>query len=160
MKNILLLALMICISSLAFSQKKKVEIEGDTIKVNGAAYALIFRKTPATPVYTIKSLDGTPLMNWQFQDFNDPREVSNSNSKGRVTYFQVTFYNDKQQCEINPSMATYKSVAKCIVDNELIKDGTIDQEAENNFVLINGKKFSEQQQSSGGGSTIIINNNR
>lgn len=158
MKNLLLLALMTITSSLAFSQKKKVEIEGDTIKVNGESYALIFKKTPAAPVYTIKSLAGTPLMNWQFLDFNDPREANNSNPKGRVTYFQVTFYNDKQQCEINPNMANYKSVAKCIVENELIKDGAIDQEAENNFVLVNGKKFSEQQQSSGGGSTIIINN--
>jgi hypothetical protein len=158
MKNLLLLALIVCASSTAFSQKKKVDIEGDTIKVNGAAYALIFKKTPAAPVYTIKSLDGTPLMNWQFLDFNDPREVSNSNSKGRVTYFQVTFYNDQQQCEINPNMANYKSVAKCIVENELIKDGAIDQEAENNFVLVQGMKFSEQKQSSGGGSTIIINN--
>lgn len=159
MKNLLVLALIVCaFSTNSFSQKKKVEIDGDTIKVNGAAYALIFRKTPAAPVYTIKSLDGTPLMNWQFLDFNDPREVSNSNPKGRVTYFQVTFYNDKQQCEINPNMSNYKSVAKCIVDNELIKDGAIDQEVENNFVLVHGMKFSEQKQSSGSGSTIIINN--
>ncbi|MNY22517.1 hypothetical protein D3C86_1561350 [compost metagenome] len=99
-------------------------------------------------------------MNWQFQDFNDSREVNNSNKNGRVTYFQVTFYHDKQQCEINPNMATYKGIAKCIVENDLIKDDAIDQEAENNFVLINGMKFSEQKRSSGNGTTVIINNNR
>ena len=144
MNNVLLLALMICTSSLAFSQKKKVEIEGDTIKVDGAPYALIIRKAISMPVYIVQSLDGTPLMNWQYLDFTDVR------SDRRVTYFQVTFYTDKQQCEINPGMATFKAVAKCIVENDLIKNGTIDQEAENNFVLINGKKFSEQQRSSGG----------
>ena len=160
MKNLVLLAFMVCAFSTAFSQKKKVTVDGDTIKVDGASYAIILKKTPATPIYTIKSMNGEPLMSWQFLDFNDPREVNNSNPKGRVTYFQVTFFKDKQQCEISPNMPTEKGVAKCIVENELIKEGAIDQDAENNFVLVNGMKFSEQKQSSGGGMTIIINNNR
>ncbi len=157
MKNWLLLALLLSAFS-AFSQKKKVTVDGDTIRINGESYAIIEKKGFAAPTYTIKSMNGTPLMNWQFQDFNDPREANNSNPNGRVTYFQVTFFQDKQQCEVKPTMATEKGVAKCIVENELIKDGAIDQEVENNFVLINGMKFSRQQQSSGNGTTIIINN--
>ncbi|MDR0802744.1 hypothetical protein [Fluviicola sp.] len=157
MKNLLLI-LVICVSSTAFSQKKKVTIEGDTIRVDGVSYAILEKKGVGAPVYTIKSMNGTALMNWQFLDFNNPNKVSNSNPHGRVIYFQVTFFNDKQQCEINPAMATAKGVAKCIVENELIKEGEIDQEAENNFVLVHGKKFSEEKQTLRGGSTIIINN--
>lgn len=149
MKKLLLLAFIFCASSLAFSQKKKVDIDGDTIKVDGASYAIIHKKGAGAPVYTIRSMNGTALMHWQFLDFNDPNEVSKSNSSGRVTYFQVTFYNDKQQCEVRPNMATQKSVAKFIVENELIKDGAIDQEMENNFVLIHGMKFSDQKHNSG-----------
>lgn len=144
MKNLLLL-LLLCISPFAFSQKKKVTVDGDTIRVNGAAYAIIEKKGVSEPIYTIKSMSGTPLMNWQFQDFNNPNEVSNSNPKGRVTYYQVTFFHDKQQCEISPTMPTEKGVAKCIVENELIKDGAIDQEVENNFVLVHGMKYSGEK---------------
>lgn len=157
MKSFLLL-LALAASSTIFAQKRSVDIDGDTIRVNDLPYAIIEKKGAAAPVYTIKSMDGKLLMNWQFLDFNDRREVNNSNPNGRVVYYQVTFFNDQQQCEIQPRMVTQKGVAKCIVENELIKDGAIDQASENNFVLVNGKKFSEQKQSSGGGTTVIINN--
>src|SRR4051812_10241818 len=76
----LLLALIICISTTTFSQKQKVTVDDDIIMVDGVAYAKIEKKGAAAPVYTIKSMDGTALMNWQFQDFNDPKEVNNSNT--------------------------------------------------------------------------------
>lgn len=153
----LLLILILAVSSAAIAQKQKVTVEDDIIYVDGVEYAKMEKKGASAPTYTIKTLTGTPIMSWQFYDFNDPKEVQTGNPEGRVTYFQVTFFGDKQQCEINPSMATQKGVAKCIVENELLKDGVIDQEAENNFVLINGMKFTQQKQSSGG-TTIIINN--
>ncbi|WP_343603920.1 hypothetical protein [Fluviicola sp.] len=149
MKSLLLL-LTLSISSLVFSQKQKVTIDKDTIRVDEAPYAIIEKKGGGAPVYTIKSMNGTVLMNWQFLDFNNPNRVNKSNPNGRVTYYQVTFFNDKQQCEISPRMPTEKGVAKCIVENQLIKDGAIDQEAENNFVLIYGMKFSEEKKTTGG----------
>lgn len=154
----LLLTFIICISSAAFSQKQKITVEDDVIMVDGTPYAKLEKKNPAAPTYTVKSLDGTVLMNWQFLDFNDPKEVTSGNPSGRVTYFQVTFFGDKQQCEINPPMANSKAIAKCIVENDLIAGNTINQESENNFVLVNGMKFSQQKQTTGGGNVIIINN--
>jgi hypothetical protein len=156
MKKVLL-ALILAVSSAAFAQKQKVTVEDDIIYVDGVEYATMEKKGSASPTYTIKSLAGAALMSWQFYEFNDPKEVENANPQGRVTYYQVTFFGDKQQCEIKPTMVTQKGVAKCIVENELLKDGIIDQEAENNFVLINGMKFTQQKQNTGG-TTIIINN--
>lgn len=158
MKKALLIAL-VGIATTAFGQKQKITVDNDIIYVDGVEYAMLEKSGLGAPVYTVKSMTGTVLMNWQFNDFNDPREVSNSNTQGRVCYFQVTFLGDKQQCEINPPMATTKGIAKCIVENDLVKDNAINQEAENNFVLVNGMKFSAQRQTTGGGNVIIINNN-
>ncbi len=155
----LLLAAFVGISITSFAQKQKITVEDDVIMVDGTALAKMEKQGVSSPTYTIKSMSGTPLMSWQFNDFNDPKEVNNSNPQGRVTYYQVTFFGDKQQCEISPSMATQKGVAKCIVENKLIVGDAIDQEAENNFVLINGMKFTQQKQTTGGGNVIIINNN-
>ena len=156
MKKLILL-LFITASCTTFAQKQKITVDEDTIRVDGVSFAILEKKTPSAPSYTVKSMSGTPLMHWQFYDFNDPGEVSNSNTSGRVTYFQITFLGDKQQCEIRPVMANSKHVAKVIVENELIKNGAINQEAENNFVLINGMKFTEQKQRATGGNIIIIN---
>src|SRR6218665_813204 len=153
MRNFLFAAF-IGLSFTTFAQK--VNVKDDIIYVDDAEFALIEKMGGGKYDYTIKSLDGTALMFWQFQEYNNPKEVNNSNPQGRVTYFSITFYNDKQQCEADP-MATKKGIAKYIVDHHLIQNGTINQEAENNFVLIHGKKLDRKQRNAG--STVIIINN-
>lgn len=151
-----LFALFVAFSATLFAQKQKITVDEDTIKVDGTAYAIIEKKSGMTYDFTIKSMTGTPLMYWQFQEFNNPNKVNNSNPHGRVTYFQITFFNDKQQCEASP-VATKKGIAKMIVESELISNQGINQEAENNFVLIQGSKFTEEKKTVN--STVIIINN-
>lgn len=152
----MLITFSILFSTALFAQKQKITVDEDTIKVDGTSYAIIEKKSGMVYDFTIKSMSGTPLMYWQFQEFNNPNKVSSSNPHGRVTYFQVTFFNDKQQCEANP-VATKKGIAKMIVESELISNQLINQEAENNFVLIQGSKFSDEKKTVNG-TVIIINN--
>lgn len=155
MKQFLLL-LFLSISVITTAQKQKISLEEDTIMVDSKPYAILEKKRGMTLSYTLKSLTGTELGYFNLQEFNDPKQVSNANSNGRVTYFEVTFFNDGRQCEIN-AITTKKAVAKEIVENNLVKENAIDVEAESKFILINGSKFSERRKALGG-TVIIINN--
>ena len=148
------LLLFILTSFMAFSQK--VTIDEDTIKVDGKPYAIFEKSKGLGFDFTIKSMAGTELFFMQFLEFNNPSKVTSSNPKGRVAYFEITFFNDKQKCEMDGSL-TKKAIAKFIVEKNLVVDGAVNQEAENKLVLINGMKFSEERKSLGG-TTIIINN--
>ena len=155
MKQFLLLVLL-SISVVTTAQKQKVSLEEDTIMVDEKPYAILEKKRGLTMAFTLKSLTGTELGYFNLQEFNDPKAANNANSNGRVTYFEVTFFNDSRQCEINIP-ATKKSVAKEIVENGLVKENAIDVEAESKFILINGSKFTERRKALGG-TVIIINN--
>jgi hypothetical protein len=155
MKNLVLL-LFVLITSATFAQKQKVTVDDDTVKVDGVPYCLLVKGPGMSYDFTVKSLTGEELMFMQFLEFNNPNKVNNSNPKGRVTYFEVTFFNDSRKCEVD-APGGKKFVAKIIVDNKLIKDNAIDPAAENKFILINGFKYSEEKKTLGG-TVIIINN--
>jgi hypothetical protein len=91
----------------------------------------------------------------KFLDFNNPSRITSGNPKGRVTYFEATFFNDGKKCEVDATGGK-KSVAKMIVENELILNNAVNEQAENTFVLINGMKFSEERNNMNNGNVIII----
>jgi hypothetical protein len=156
MKQILILALaVLCMKVNAFAQKQKITVDDDTIKVNGISYAVIEKKSGLAFDFRIKSLQGKDLINFQFQEFNNPNKANQSNPKGRVTYFEVSFMNDGQKCEVQ-SVGSKKGVAKMVVENNLIKNNEVDTEGENSFVMINGMKFSQEKRDLNGPKVIII----
>lgn len=156
MKQLILLLTITC-STAAFAQKQKITVDDDTLKVDGAPYCVLDKSPGLGFDFTVKSLEGAELFFLQFQEYNNPTKVSNSNPNGRVTYFEVTFFNDRQKCEIDHE-GSKKAIAKWIVQNDLVKNGAVNQEAENKAVLINGMKYSEERKAAGGGTTVIINN--
>ncbi|HET6993184.1 MAG TPA: hypothetical protein VFJ43_17755, partial [Bacteroidia bacterium] len=138
----------------AHAQKQKVTVDDDTIKVDGNKYAVIEKKNGLITDYTIKSLDGKEQIFFKFLEFNDPNAVNSGNPQGRVTYFEVTFLNSGGKCEVS-CPATKKAVAKTIVENNLIKNNAVDADAEKNFILINGAKYSERKKELAGPKVII-----
>ena len=60
--------------------------------------------------------------------------------------------NDKRQCEVKVA-GMRKQFAKFILENNLVVDGEINEEAQDRVILINGSKFSERKRNS---TTIII----
>ncbi len=152
MKNTFLLLLFTCISTLSvFSQKDKINIKKNLVTVNDVP-VFNLDVTGNAQAIQLTNLDGKELAYFQLQDFYDSQEITGGNPKGRVIYYEVTFMNDQQQCEFQaPGMR--KQLAKFILENKLVVDGEINQEAENRLVLIHGKKFSERKRNS---TTIII----
>lgn len=154
MKKILFLLL--CLPALlASAQKKKITVDDDTIKVNGIPYGVIEKKSGLGFDFKIKSLQGKELIYFQFLEFNNPSKANASNPQGRVTYFEVTFMNDGQKCEVE-CPGTKKGVAKIVAENDLLKGNEANVDSEKSFVLINGMKFSEEKQQVNGPKVIIV----
>ncbi len=151
----LLISISILCTQVSFAQKQKITLDDDTIKVNGISYALIEKSSGMSFNFRIKSLEGKDLINFQFQEYNNPNKVQSSNPKGRVTYYEVSFLNDGQKCETS-SPGTKKGVAKMVVENNLVKEKEVNYEGENSFVMINGMKFSEERNRLNGPNVIII----
>ncbi|MBK6276575.1 MAG: hypothetical protein IPF58_18665 [Saprospirales bacterium] len=68
------------------------------------------------------------------------------NSKPRYLstyYFEVTFLESKEKAEIE--YFKQSKLAEFIVKSGLIVDGKITKDKEEEFILINGNKFSEEK---------------
>lgn len=156
MKKLFALSILLFgLNSISFAQKQKVTLEEDTIKVNGVSYAILDKSAGLGFDFKVKSLEGKDLFFLKFLDFNNPSRITSGNPKGRVTYFEATFFNDGKKCEVDATGGK-KSVAKMIVENELILNNAVNEQAENTFVLINGMKFSEERNNMNNGNVIII----
>ena len=160
MRLIIIISILVCCIN-AFSKDKKaaVEMKEDTVMVDGKA-SFIFEKIkylPGTFNYFVKDLNGKKLAFLKFYDFNDPKEISSANPKGRVTYYEVTFLKSQQKAE-TPAFARQIKMAELLVKQNLIQNGTITEDAEAEFILVNGTPFSKQREELNGGNTIIINN--
>lgn len=134
----------VCLFVAVASNAQKVTFNEDTVLVDGVSQFILLKGKGMSFDFTVKNLKGEDLFFMQFLEFNNPNKINNANPKGRVTYFEFTFFNDKQKCE-HLGASTKKGIAKLIVEQNLVKDQQVNQEAENKFVLINGMKFSEEK---------------
>ena len=152
MKNTFLLLMITLFSfSASFAQKEKISIKKGIVLVNDVPVFELIVTDNANSIQ-VNNLEGKELVYFKGFDFYDSQEITGGNPKGRVVYYEITFMNDKRQCEINvPGMR--KAFAKFIVENNLVVDGEINVEAEDRVILLNGNKFSERRKNS---TTIII----
>lgn len=139
-----LFTLSFLLAFVASAQKQKVSFNEDTVLVDEVPQFILIKGKGMSFDFSVKNLKGEDLFFMQFLEFNNPNKINNANPKGRVTYFEFTFFNDKQKCE-NIGASTKKGIAKMIVENNLVLDQKVNQEAENKFVLVNGMKFSEEK---------------
>lgn len=155
-KNTVIFFLFILSGFSVYAQKQKVTIEDDTIKIDGKNYAIIEKKGGMGMQFSVKSLDGKEQIFFNMLEFNDPQERNSSNPQGRVTYFEVTFMNSGGRCEVMG--VGKKGLAKMVVENNLIKDNSVDADAEKRFIMINGTKYSERKKVLDSPDIIIIQN--
>lgn len=144
MKLLNTLLLLLFFTGISFSQKQKITVDDDIIKVDGTDYAKIEKKSGLSFDFTIKSLDGTDLIYFKFMENNNPNNVNSGNPNGRVTYYEVIFIGSGEKCEVQ-SPGTKKGVAKIVAENNLIKENSVDIEAEKKFILISGSNYSKER---------------
>lgn len=156
MKKLLPFLLLLLVSPV-FAQKQKVDFDNDTIFVNKAPYATLIKSAGTTGSdLSLRTLDGKEQIFFKFLEYSHPSKANSGNPTGRIIYFEVTFFNDGQKCEIR-HYASKKKLAEFIVENGLISGNTVDAEAEKRFVMVNGKTFSAERDRLMAPDVIIIN---
>ena len=137
----------------AQAQKEKVKLEYD--KKTGIVstetepvFKVLEEKSaqlPSAKDYTIQNLEGKNLFILAWNDFEDARERTQSNPNGRVIYYEVTFLNEKKD-KVEIAYNTFMNIMKLIYRSDLIKDGKLNPEAVELFVIKNGNKFGVQRE--------------
>lgn len=135
-----------------FNFAQKIKFDGDTVLVDGNKAFILDMVSASSFNFKLKTLDGKQVAFLQFNDFYDTQEISSSNTKGRVTYFEVTFLESELKCEM-PNVGLKKQIAKYINESELIQNQLANDKAIKDFVLIHGMKFTERKNKS---TTIYI----
>lgn len=169
--RILLLATLIATSLLSASAKgkqAKIEMKEDTVMILGKpSFILDQIKKPKyeSKDYFLKNLSGKKIALIQSDCYDDPTSPNPNRYKYPSApaylsscYNTITFLQSKQVADFKYFMKQI-NLAEFLIDSELIKDGTITQDAEDEFVLVNGNRNAEEKAQKLGGNTIIINNN-
>ncbi len=123
------------------TRAQKVKIEGEKVTVDGADFALMEKDGCGTFSpncnYTFKNLQGKPVLVIKRGIENVPSEVSPANPDGGIVYLDFNFLNSKQKGQLSRVRLKTEKIIERIVKAHLFKDGDLDEEAANNFVLIN-----------------------
>ena len=170
MKNLLLLILFTaCIAtSFAKDKKAKIDIVDDTVKVEGkSVFILETIKKPKFEYkdYFLKGLDGKKAALLIAECYDDPTRPNPDRYKYKYAseylstcYYSITFLGTKKISDF-PIYFKQIRLAEFLVDAELVKDGIITADAEDEFILIHGNRNAEERNEKLGRNTIIINNN-
>ncbi len=88
---------------------------------------------------------GTKVIIVTMESFEDPAAVSKSDPEGTVRFSTYIFPTLEKKAEYAYVRGKAHKLVKDIDSNELIRDGMLNEEAVNEFVLVNGMKFSQQR---------------
>ena len=138
-----------------YAQKQNIEIKNDMIFADKIPYAKMEKEKCLLGVcnYKISDMTDKAVLYIKYEYYDNPSKVTASNPNGRVSYFTWNFLTSQSKCEteIRTSM---RKIAEMIVKNELIKDGTENATAIQNFVMVNGSPYSRDREDAG--KKIII----
>jgi hypothetical protein len=150
MKILLCLLAFSAFATTSFAQK--IKIEGDLITIDGQPYARIEQDgcglMDENCSYYVKSLQNQRLFIIKQLEMNDPEQINVANPKGRTLYLQYVFTAAKATAE-TPFPATLHlrplDIARKLYKAQLLKDGTLDEQAAADFVVNYGTVYSERR---------------
>ena len=120
---------------------QKIKVDNNKIFVDGAEYATMEKDGcgafSQTCIYTIKDKDGKVVLIIKRGTEKVASEISASNPNGDLIYLDFIFTKSKQKGQIARMRWKAEKVAEKIVKAGLFKDGYLDEEAANNFVMVN-----------------------
>ena len=94
--------------------------------------------------FHVSDVNGKEVLLIRYQMFNSLVERSQANPNGTVRYLEFIFLESEKKAEYDSSVINPKQVAKLVHKNGLFVNGELDATAVDQFVLINGTKFSER----------------
>ncbi len=151
MKSITLIFTFILVTTSLFGQK--IKFDDDKAFVDGEAYLKWVSKVMDSEVSISSLTSDKEEIFVMYLDYNDPKEVTQSNPKGTVRWMEFNFLALNIKCEVDSRFP--KGLLKVIIDNNLYVDGTLNEENVKRFVQKYGTRFSDNRP--GGDVNIIIN---
>lgn len=94
--------------------------------------------------FDVFDLTGKKVLRINLREFNSPVEVSQSNPKGRVVYYEFVFLDSKQKTELDFMGIKSEKVAKSLAKYQLFADGVLNTKSVDEFVLSHGTPFAER----------------
>jgi len=141
---ILFLGLASPVSAQKYDQKKG----SDMVTKDGVDFLKIETKGCGfgqTCAFNVYDAQGNKAIIVTMESFKDPAAVNQSNTDGNVYFSTYIFPTLNTKAEYAYVRGKAEKLAKDIDSNELIRDGMLNEEAVNEFVLVNGMKFSHQR---------------
>jgi len=149
MKTPILLALFLgCFALHATAQKDKIKIKNEMVTINGTDYVEWKRDlaSNAVSVHELNSGEEVIFMRWMSYNTSASNDPST-----RVSWVEIKFLESGTVCEIENR--GQKGLVRFLVDNNLIVNGSLDEEAAQRVVNKYGNNFSANRPE----SVIIIN---
>lgn len=137
-----LICLMLLFPFLGFAQK--VETNDSLILVDNARYVRFEKEGHGAfqiKKYTFYDNAGKAALLITWKGSSSPSEISRASPRGEFMYAEFIFFQSKQKAHLRYQSDKTSAIAKLVVKNKLFKDGQIDQEAVDNFVLINPEVY-------------------
>ena len=133
-------------ANFTFAQKPTYDKKTNEVSVEGEHVFNIIRTCDygQNCRFEVFDLSGKKVMRINFLSFNSPVEVTKNNPRGNVDYLEFIFLESGQKAEYSFAPIHPKRVAAIILSNKLIQNGELNQEAMDEFILVNGTRFSER----------------
>jgi hypothetical protein len=146
MKYRILFLLLVLTSSIARAQKPTYDKKTNEVSLEGEHVFNIIRTCEygQNCRFEVFDLSGKKVMRINYLSFNSLVEVTKNNPKGTVNYLEFIFLESGKKAEYSFAPIHQKRVAAIILSNKLIQNGELNQEAMDEFILVNGTRFSER----------------
>ncbi len=133
--------LIIILLAFTTTRAQKIKIDSGKIYTDEKVYAIMekdgCKAFAATCQYTIKNTDNKPVLVIKFENEKVETERKPANPDGNVFYANFIFLGSKQKAQKARIRMKEEKVAEEIVKAHLFANGQLDQEAADNFVLVN-----------------------
>jgi hypothetical protein len=94
--------------------------------------------------FDVYDMEGNKVLRVNYREFKSPVERNASNPEGIVRYYEFIFLKSGKKAEIGHMGMKEEKVAKSIIKNKLFAEGKLDDKAVDEFVLVQGTRYSER----------------
>jgi hypothetical protein len=139
------------VTAALFAVAQKIEVKKNRVLADKKPY-LLFEKDGCKALggvnctYYISDTSGSREIAVNYRTYEDPLKRTTANKSGTVDYYEVIFLKSKQMAEIGAEIfGSEKALMTKLVKGRLFANGTLNNAAVDEFVLVNGTTFSNRR---------------
>jgi len=126
---------------------QKVKISKEVVSIDKVEMYLMVKTSYDRFSFSIKNLEGEEIFFVKAESYKDSKEVSQHNKDGSVSYFSILdVKTNKVIFEHELSIGSKKRLFKLIYNEELIKNGKLNEDVAERLSIRIGKPFSRKRE--------------